>query len=235
MVLKRYIKFNNAPLSRSRESNGFEYLIYLLSSVLLTLGVAILTIQYLSPLLSFASRSSYLRPVSATYLSALSATQHQFSFRELQLQKIFSSSPHKTPVPSFFINIPALSIQNARVETNSVSLKPDLSLGHLSGSSLPGEKGLMVIYGHSSSPLLYKKEDYQTIFSTLDQLNKGDLIKVTYNKEIFTYQVRLLEVITPADLDLGLSSPTRGSLALITCYPFGQVDKRLIVYADLSY
>ena len=231
-MLKRYQKVSPYSTGNSGSRSGVEYLIYLTSSLFFTGGFLLLFYQFLSPLLSLASRSSYLRPVSSEYLRALTSQREGFVFKELEGQKARSSGEY---APEFHLSLPTLGFRELVVETNSASLAPDKRLGHLAGSSLPGARGLTVIYGHSASPLIFNEADYQTIFSKLDKLKAGDRVQLEYLGKVYVYIIRALEVVAPGDLSLQSKTSSRGSLALITCFPFGSVEKRLVVYGDLSY
>jgi len=104
-------------------------------------------------------------------------------------------------------------------------------VAQMEGTALPGE-GNTVIFGHSS----YYKDDpgqYKKIFSTLDQLKAGDEIKILKKDGELTYIVRENKLFDPTDVEI--VGPTDDKqLTLITCWPPGALDQRLVVIADLK-
>lgn len=102
---------------------------------------------------------------------------------------------------------------------------------HYADTALPGQIGNTVIFGHSSdfpwSPGLYKN-----VFALLDQLVVGDLIVVPYTTQKFVYQVETTSVVRPSDLSV-LKKTATPQLTLITCYPVGTTQRRLIITAKL--
>jgi len=137
----------------------------------------------------------------------------------------------------FYLTIPKLKIENALVEMNSPSLTPDRSLGHYTGSSLPGELGNSFIYGHSVLPWFYNPKNYLTIFSTLDKLNPGDTYNVVYKNKAYNYKVVYTETLTPSDVNpLAEFRPKQlneSTMTLMTCWPVGMKSKRLLVRSIL--
>jgi len=102
---------------------------------------------------------------------------------------------------------------------------------HLSGSSLPGEKGNSFITGHSSN-YFWVKSQYNSAFALLDNVAVGDLIQIKYKNINYVYRISKKFVTVPNDsavLDSYKETPT---LTLMTCTPIGTNLKRLIVRAD---
>ena len=130
-----------------------------------------------------------------------------------------------------------LGIKDAVTETNSLSLSPDLSLGHYRGSGLPGEVGNAFIYGHSVLPCFYNPKNYKTIFSTLHQLEIGDEFTIEYNNKTYTYKVEQKKILKPDEVDpLAGYKPkylNESTVTLMTCSPPGTKINRLLVNAVL--
>lgn len=235
-AIKRYRKKSSydPPLAR-RPRAGWMYITYLLSSLFLLIGGMLLAFQFFSPYFSLASQSSYVKPVGDDYFSLLQEKRAGFSFAELGGAFLNTEGSEINAPSEFSLNIPRLGIDGAKVETWSQSLAPDTKLGHLIGSSLPGKTGRAVIYGHSSSPLLFAPDNYRTIFSTLDKLKDGDAVKISYRDQTFTYIVKSMEVVKPEDVVEALSTSPQKILTLVTCFPFGSTDKRLLIHTQLTY
>ena len=157
-----------------------------------------------------------------------------FQFTEFSKE---STASYVKNVPSiFYLSIPELNIKNAKVETNSRSLSPDRLLGHYVGTSLPGEPGNSLIYGHSAFPLFYNPRDYKTIFSTVPTLSAGDNFYITYGAKTFSYEVVKKVTMKPDDIDiykLGFEKYGESTVTLFTCVPPGAKTYRLMVVGRL--
>jgi len=139
--------------------------------------------------------------------------------------------------PDFLLTIERLGIQKARIIPNvdgqnrRVYLKELLSgIGHLKGSSFPGEGRNIFLFGHSSLPFLFNSRDYSTIFSTLDKLKRGDLILVEFAGKKFFYRVENIKVVSASSSASDFDS-SREKLTLFTCFPPGLLTERLAVTA----
>jgi len=95
-------------------------------------------------------------------------------------------------------------------------------VGHLDGSAFPGQTGNVVLAAHRD-----------TIFRSLRNIRKGDLVQVTTPYGIRTYAVDATEVVKPTETGV-IAATATPTLTLITCYPFyyvGHAPKRFIVRA----
>lgn len=141
----------------------------------------------------------------------------------------------------FYLTVPALKINRAVVTTNVNSDKQaaylpilNKSIAHYKDTSLPGEDGNSFLYGHSVLPKFFNKNDYLTIFSTLHQLQIGDLIIVNYGVDQFQYQVYAKNIVEPAEIEVvNTSKVGEKTLTLMTCSPPGTTLKRLLVSAQI--
>lgn len=102
----------------------------------------------------------------------------------------------------------------------------------LGDTSWPGLGGNTGLAGHVT---LNSGEDGP--FRYLDQLNKGSLITLFTEKNIYTYKVRDWKVVNTSDLSV-LNPTIQSSITLITCTDWdkelGAYIKRFIVFADLD-
>lgn len=110
---------------------------------------------------------------------------------------------------------------------------PTLQSGvvHYADTALPGQTGNSVIFGHSSD-YPWSPGQYKNIFALLDQLVAGDKIIVPYTTQRFVYEVTSTKVVRATDLSV-LKKTTTPQLTLITCYPVGTAQKRLVITARL--
>jgi len=102
-------------------------------------------------------------------------------------------------------------------------------VAHYKGTKLPGEGGNIFIFGHSS----YYKSDpgkYKTVFKSLNQLVKGDEIEVDLNDKSYFYLVSDKKFIEPTETSYLANTPSE-QLTLMTCWPPGTYEERLIVIA----
>lgn len=100
------------------------------------------------------------------------------------------------------------------------------------GSDLPGEKGSTYIFAHSYD-YPWNLSRYNTIFLRLNELEKGDVIKVFYEKKEYQYVVKEKKVVWPEDLKY-LKSEGKDELILQTCTPIGTDLKRLLIFSYLK-
>ena len=87
------------------------------------------------------------------------------------------------------------------------------------------------IYGHSSSAI--DSGPYSKIFVPLDKLQKNDEILVSYNNQEYNYQVVEKKIIDKNDVSV-LKPTEKETLTLMTCWPIGTDQKRLIIRAELK-
>ena len=96
------------------------------------------------------------------------------------------------------------------------------AVGHIPGTSLPGQAGNVAIAGHRD-----------TFFRPLRNIQKDDEITLTTLTRSYRYRVDSTKVVEPADIGV-LDDSDEAILTLVTCYPFyfvGSAPKRFIVRA----
>lgn len=96
------------------------------------------------------------------------------------------------------------------------------AVGHVHGTSYPGESGNVVLSAHRD-----------TFFRRLGKIRPDERIRITTPDGVFEYRVESTSVVKPGRTDL--LGPTREpTLTLITCYPFryiGRAPERFVVRA----
>jgi sortase A len=105
------------------------------------------------------------------------------------------------------------------------------ALAHYKGTSLPNGKSNVFIFGHSDSDL--DKGPFRDIFAKLNDLNNGDKITVYYKGNYYHYTVREKKVVRANNVSVLKQGPEE-ILTLMTCWPVGTKDKRLVVIAGLD-
>jgi len=97
------------------------------------------------------------------------------------------------------------------------------AVGHITGTSLPGESGNVGIAGNRD-----------TFFRPLRFTQRGDKIALRTLRGTYRYRVISRTLVRPADVQV-LNSIGRDTLTLVTCYPFyyvGPAPERFIVRAE---
>lgn len=121
------------------------------------------------------------------------------------------------------IEIPRIGVTAiVREGTDDTTLA--LAVGHISGTTRPGEGGNMALAGHRDS-----------FFRPLQGIRPQDTIRVVTPTGSYQYAVDSIDVVAPEDT--WVLDPTPGTtLTLVTCYPFtyvGHAPNRFIVRASL--
>lgn len=136
-----------------------------------------------------------------------------------------------------FIFIPKIGASAPLIENvnpwDSSNYLPALNQGvaQASGFSTPGNIGLTYLFAHSSD-YPWKITQYNTAFFRLNELQKGDIVKIKWHGKILNYQVDSKLEVWPNETDK-LISTDLGSQVLVmqTCTPIGTTLKRLLVFS----
>lgn len=96
----------------------------------------------------------------------------------------------------------------------------------------PGEKGNSFIIGHSSD-YPWKEGNYKQIFANLDKLGTGDSVVAQHNGKKFNFVVTGKKIVEPNDMST-LEQTAEPTMTLMTCWPPGTTDKRLVVILRLQ-
>ena len=98
----------------------------------------------------------------------------------------------------------------------------DRAVGHVPGSSFPGEPGNVVLAGHRAG-----------LFRPLRSVRTGDRLRLTTLDGSFDYDVDEILIVPPERSDV-LAAGAHEQLTLVTCYPFryvGPAPLRFVVKA----
>jgi len=135
--------------------------------------------------------------------------------------------------------VPGISVKAPVIyesSTNNNNIEYDLRSGivHYGSTALPGQKGNVVIFGHSSG-LTWAPGNYKFIFTLLDKLQAGQQITLDYKGTSYVYIVTDSQVVAPTDMKILDSVGGRSELTLVTCTPVGTSRNRLAVHATQLY
>lgn len=100
-------------------------------------------------------------------------------------------------------------------------------LGHLYGTALPvgGEGTRAAITGHTGLSTA-------TLFDRLTEVENGDIFYIDVLGRTLKYEVKLIEVVLPNELDRLTPQPGRDLVTLITCTPYSVNSHRLLVTGE---
>jgi len=104
-------------------------------------------------------------------------------------------------------------------------------VAHMKGSALPGSPGNTVIFGHSSY-FSWANGNYKKVFSQLDKLKRGDEVEIKSAQEDLSFNVLDTKVVKPNDTYVVNQDLSKHLLTLVTCWPAGTVENRLVVTAE---
>lgn len=147
--------------------------------------------------------------------------------------------PQDTPPARFqkgtFLNIPKIHAFAPIIENvnpwNETEYDTALKRGvaHAKGTSLPGEKGTIFLFAHSSG-MPWNITWSNTIFLRLGELQKGDYILIIKNGKQYKYKTKDKKEVWPNEVNYLLKT-TSDQLILQTCTPIGTSLKRLLIFA----
>jgi len=101
---------------------------------------------------------------------------------------------------------------------------------HALGSSFPGEKGLIYLFGHSTNSI-FNKDFFNPVFYSVKNLEAGDQIALLYKGKVYVYKVDEKMVVNPDDFTAIKAGQDEEKLVLQTCWPPGTSWKRLLIIA----
>jgi len=157
-------------------------------------------------------------------------------FENAALPNLTGQAYAQENVQEYIIDIPELKISNAVVKVGGSDLNE--SLIAYPGTALPGDLGAPVIFGHSVLRQFYSPSEknprrYNSIFSTIMTLKKGDKIYVTSDGVKYTYIVQDKSEVKPEDVYILNQEYGAKKLKLVTCTPEGTYLRRGVVTAQL--
>ena len=140
----------------------------------------------------------------------------------------------------FVIEEKILENLNTKVIVNSIEIEGSIYEGvdsntmnkgfwHFPTSSLPGQKGNVVVIGHRYAKLPPNKDT----FFNLDKVKVGDSIEVIQNNNKFTYIVTDTIIVEKNDTSI-LQDYSDYRITLITCTPLWTANQRLVIVGKLD-
>ena len=129
------------------------------------------------------------------------------------------------------INVNAPIVLNVDGKNKSYYLKSlEQGIAHMKDTALPGEEGNVFIFGHSS----YYTGDYREVFARLNEIETGDEITIKSSANEYKYKIYNKEIISADQMDVLKQPKGKSIITLMTCWPLGTTEKRLIVVGELE-
>ena len=101
-------------------------------------------------------------------------------------------------------------------------------------SAQAGDKGTVIIAGHSSPPTESAKQSGNGhLFARLPELTNGDKILIRRGEKSHIYEVEGTEIVASSETSILLQQNDASLMKLITCYPVGTTRDRYIITARL--
>lgn len=190
----------------------------LLSIAILVLGFIALNAGYFWDNLKFT-----FFPPSAKFLSALPAAS--------TTPAVFAK-PDLLEIESLGIAAPVIYAEKADEKNFQAGLANGVV--HYPGTALPGEKGNVYIFGHSSD-FIASEGSYKRVFALLPRIRIGAAIRLSDHRgRVFVYEVKESFVAEKNRVDLLEQGGGKSMITLQTSYPVGTAWKRWIVRGELA-
>jgi sortase A len=158
-------------------------------------------------------------------ISAITAGREQAKLEdEITKPKVRARVIARKPLPGEAIGrivIPAIDRRYWVVEGTAVD---DLKKGpgHYSDTPLPGEDGTVAIAGHRTT--------HGAPFRKIDQLDRGDEVRVEVPYGTFVYAVETSRIVDPTEISVK-RPVAHDRLILSACHPLYSAAERIVVFA----
>ncbi len=148
---------------------------------------------------------------------------------ENQMVQGTDKSP-KVIIPKINVEIPVVYDE---LSTEDKLLQKALERGvvHYGSTPLPGEKGNIVVFGHSSNNI-FNQGKYKFAFVLLNKLSDGDVFYLTRDGITYAYRVYDKKIVRPTSVEVLGAVDRDNTATLITCDPPGTSLNRLVVVGE---
>lgn len=221
----------------------------LLPKLLLIIGVLLIASQVVPLALSvyngyaLSANSSTFIPVSESFIQKLTNATYVDPGAAWFEAVVAQSHPQQIDLnysKTMKLSIDSAKISRVNLAANIPGNNPAIydealkhGVAHLKGTSVPGDPGLTVIYGHSGVAGFFTgRGSPQIIFSRLDTVSIGDTMSIDRDGKELRYVVSGKKIVEPQDLTFMSEQTEKERAILLTCWPLGIGTKRLIIIAD---
>lgn len=98
----------------------------------------------------------------------------------------------------------------------------------------PGQSGNTLIFGHTSQER-WKENPYGMAFAHIAQIDRGDIIQIVWDGQLYEYKVVDIQVKYPQHVNetyMEYANLSKNYLTLMGCYPIGTSKQRILVIAE---
>lgn len=139
-------------------------------------------------------------------------------------------------------NDPKIIIPKINLEIPVVYDEPSIAEGpmqkalergvvHYANTPNPGQKGNVVIFGHSSNNI-FNPGKYKFAFVLLSKMENGDTFYLDKDGKRYVYQIYKKHIVNPTQVEVLNTAEKPDTATLITCDPPGTSLKRLVVVGE---
>jgi len=133
----------------------------------------------------------------------------------------------KVIIPKINVEVPVVYDINS-VDEKIIQKALESGVAHYASTSLPGQDGNVVIFGHSSSNI-FNRGRYKFAFMLLSKMDKGDVFFLHKDGKRYSYEIYKKTVVKPTDFSVINQADNQATATLITCDPPGTSTNRLVV------
>lgn len=141
------------------------------------------------------------------------------------------ASEYQLLIPKISLDAPIIPDVDGKNKAN-YNKALENGVAQMKGSALPGKNGNSFIFGHSS---YYSDEPgaYKEVFAKLNELNPGDVFEVRTKQARYVYSITDKRIVMPNDVEVAAQNTALKQMTLMTCWPLGTTEKRLVVVGEL--
>lgn len=132
--------------------------------------------------------------------------------------------PTQSPANAVRIQIPAIKV-DAPIVMGDGWEQLKKGVGQHIGSPNPGEGGNLILSAHN--------DIYGELFRDLDRLQPGDVVRVFTNHLTYEFEVYQSQIVEPTFVEV-LRQTNESIVTLISCYPYGVNNQRIVVTGQLK-
>lgn len=164
-----------------------------------------------------------------------SVLSHSFSTKKMITREnsipasVYAEKEDSIFIPEIQVQAPFVFSSTDKPKDMAEALKKGVL--HYPHSALPGEKGKVIILGHSAPPGWPRVNHYH-VFNKLDKLKKGDNVFVYFKNSEYRYQVTGRFFVRPGTKIESLPlTNSENMLFLLSCWPPGKSLQRVVIEA----
>lgn len=136
----------------------------------------------------------------------------------------------KIIIPKINIEIP-IDYTQTTIDEKSVQAALENGILYYPTTTLPGQTGNSVYFGHSSNNILNTGK-FKFAFALLRKLENGDIFYIYKGGKRYTYRVYQKKVVKPTEVSVLGATDKIATATLITCDPPGTSINRLVIIGE---